>query len=369
MSDAQARPPSRVSAFFYAGGGIFCRRRGNQPWWDFGWWDFDGFDGFPPFLPIFVFEPLHVWDWHMQSTEADWSKRVSIYAYRAIPIRWSPQLVARTFLRAWLWLPLVAGFLFSISGAHSLIARLAGFWLFLLCVAALAGLWLWNHRDQQIRRLLGRHRLGASDPVTWTDDLVALVAPAKTWFGAATFAQACDSLLAQKKVSEAMWAARLCAALEDPQRGRELTDRVLREPAAKAELDRLKLPAASPSLRPWPIVRKADGDDAKFWYSHLFDGQTETKADVQYAGHIGGMLAYASEPDDPEDDEEWIRNPGPQRTRRSGPHARSYFFGGLGIIAATVLGTILFVKVANWFRLPTLADQIAEEHRRQAQKP
>jgi hypothetical protein len=246
---------------------------------------------------------------------------------------------------------------------------MAGFWLFALCALAIAGLWLFNRRDQQIRQLLGRHRLGASDPVTWTDDLLALVVPAKTWFGATSFAQACDSLLAQRKVSEAMWAARLSAAIEDPQRGRELTDRVLGDPAAQAELARLRALPAGQSVRPWPIVRKAEGADAQFWYGHLFDGQTETKADVQYSGHIGGMLAYGSEPDDPEEEEEWIRNPGPVRTRRSGPHARAYFVAGLGIIAAIALNTFLFVQVAEWFRLPTLADQIVAEQRPQAQQP
>ena len=368
MPHAHARPPNRVSPFFYAGGGIFCRRQANQPWWDFGWWDFDGFDGFPPFLPVFVFEPLHVWDWHMHSTELDWVKRVSVYAYRAIPLRWSPLLLARVFLRGWLWLPLLTGFFFSISGAHSMIARMAGFWLFGLCVAAVVGLWLLNRRDQQIRLLLGRHRLGASDPVTWTDDLLALVVPSQTWFGATTFAQACDSLLAQKKVSEAMWAARLSAALEDPQQGRDLTDRVLRDPAAQAELARLRASAAGRSVRPWPIVRKAEGDDAQFWYSHLFDSQTETQVDVQYSGHIGGQIAYIFDPDDPEEEKEFERNPPEVRTRRSGPHRRRYFFGGLGIIAVIALNTYLFVRVAEWFRLPTIADQMVEEQRRQAQQ-
>jgi hypothetical protein len=363
MSQVAARPPSRISAFFYAGSGIFRRRHGKQTWWDF-----DGFDGFPPFLPVFVFEPLHVWDWHMQSTELDWTKRTSLYVYRAIPLRWSPGLLARTFLLRWIWLPLLTGLLFSISAAHGLIAKMAGFWLFGLCAIVVAGLWLLNRRDQQIRMLLGRHRLGASDPVTWTKDLLALVAPPSAWFRANTFAEACDSLLAQRKASEAMWAARLCAAIEDPERGRELTNRVLRDPAAKEFLASASAREAPQSVRPWPILRKAEGADAEFWYGHLFDGQIETQVDIQYAGHIGGQLAYASEPDDPEEDEEWLRNPGPVRINRSGPHARAYFLGGLAIIAAIVLSTYLFVKAANVFRLPTLAEQMIEEQRRAAQQ-
>lgn len=361
MSQVAACPPSRISAFFYAGSGIFRRRHGKQ-----NWWDFDGFDGFPPFLPVFVFEPLHVWDWHMHSTEADWTKRTSLYAYRAIPLRWSPGLLARTFLLRWIWLPLVTGLLFSLSATHGLIAKAAGFWLFSLCAIVVAGLWMLNRRDQQIRLLLGRHRLGASDPVTWTSDLLALVAPASAWFRTTTFAEACDLLLGQKKPAEAMWAARLCEAIEDPEQGRELTSRVLRDPAAREHLASISPRDAPQSIRPWPILRKAEGADAEFWYGHLFDAQVETQVDVQYAGHAGGLWAYSNEPLDEEEEEEWIRNPGPVRIKRSGPHARAYFFGGLAIIAAIVLSTYLFMKVANAFRLPTLADQIIEEQRRAA---
>lgn len=254
------------------------------------------------------------------------------------------------------------------SSARTMIAGMAGFWLLGLCIAGYAGLWLLNRRDQQIRLLLGRHRLGVSDPVTWTDDLLALIAPAKTWFGAATFAEACDALLAEKKVSQAMWAARLCAALEDDDKGRGFTDRVLSDTEARAELARLRAAKGRQPVRPWPIVRKAEGADAQFWYGHLFDAQTETQEDVQYAGHIGGQLAYIFDPDDPEEEKEWMRNPGPERTGRSGPHARAYFFGGLGIVAAVCLSTYMFVKVFALFLPPTLADQMVEQQRRQAQQ-
>ena len=360
MPTAPRRSPKRVSVFFYAGGGIFRRTHGTERWWDF-----DGFEGFPPFLPVFVFEPLHVWDWHMASTELNWDKRTSIYAYRTIPLRWSKELLVRTFLRAWLWLPLLTGLLFAMSCAHGLLARAAGLALFLLCAAGFGWLWLLNQRDRSIRQHLGRHRLGASDPVTWTDDLLQLLAPASTWFHLPTFADACESLLAQRKFSDAMWAARLCAAIENSERGEALTERVLDNPQAKAELRRQSPSALPREQRPWPLVKSAQGADAEFWYERLFDGPLEEQEDVQYAGHIGGLLAYSNEPDDPDDDEEFLRNPPQQRTRRSGPYARQYFLGGLGIIAATLLGTYLFVRTANWFRLPTLADQIIEEQRRQ----
>ena len=166
-----------------------------------------------------------------------------------------------------------------------------------------------------------------------------------------------------------MWAARLSAALEDPQQGRELTDRVLRDPQAQADLARHKGSATPRPVRPWPIVCKAEGADAQFWYDQLFDGQVEAQEHVQYAQHLGGMLAYGSEPDDPEEEAEFLRNPPHVRTRRSGPHARGYFFGGLGIIAVILFNTFLFVQAAEWFRLPTLADQMVEQQRRQAQQP
>jgi hypothetical protein len=166
-----------------------------------------------------------------------------------------------------------------------------------------------------------------------------------------------------------MWAARLSTALEDPQQGRELTDRVLRDPQAQAELARLKGSASPRPVRPWPIVRKAEGPDAQFWYSHLFDGQVEAQQDVQYAGHLGGLWAYSNEPLDTDDEDEFLRNPPHLRTRRSGPHARGFFFGGLGLIAVIVLNTFLFVQVAEWFRLPTLADQMVEQQRPHVQQP
>lgn len=177
-SSSEPRPPVGTSPFFYAGAGIFHRQ--HKSWWtDFGYWDFDGFDGFPPFLPIFVFEPLHVWDWRMASTEWSWVKRTSVYAYRAIPLRWSSKLLVRTYLRTWIWLPLMTGLLFTMSNVHWLIARLAGLCLCGVCVAGVIQLRKLNHRDRQIRFLLGKHRLGTSDPIVMFTWLFVKVA---NWF-------------------------------------------------------------------------------------------------------------------------------------------------------------------------------------------
>jgi hypothetical protein len=344
--DLPTKPIAPVSAFFYAGAGIFRWKRGKATWWDF-----DGFDGFPPFLPLFAFRPLHVWDWHMASTEADWVRRLSVYAYRFIPLRWTGELLLRTFLRYWLWLPMLTGLLYCLSAAHSFVARLAGICLFAACVAGLVRIRQMNRRDRQIRLLLGRHRLGSSDPVSWTDELLALIAPSSVWFHTGTFAAACESHLGQKKFAEAMWAARLCAAIEDPLRGEELTENILSDPDAQAELSRLNPSVVRKTIRPWPIVRSVKDASAEYWYAQLFEGQVETTVDVQYAGHVGGMLAYAFAKDD--DDATDV----PQ----FGSRDRRYIFGGLAIVAATIAFTCLFVKTAELFRLPTLAEQMIEK--------
>lgn len=347
----------RTSAFFYAGQGIFRRKLRQE-----SWWDFDGFEGFPPFLPMLVFEPLHVWDWRMEATELSLSKRESQYAFRAIPLRWSLPLLLRAYLRIWLFLPLITGFLFFMSCAHSLPARALGFGLMSVCVAGLVGLWALNVRDCEIRAALGRHRLGTSDPATWTDDLRGLIAPASTWFKTDSFAAAVESLLAQQRYCDAMWAARLCVALEDPERGEEATTRVLREMRTRGELAKCQQALRQPGeVQPRPLVRSTQGKDAEFWYQHLFDGETERATEVQYAGHIGGLLAYASEPDEsPEEEQAWIATI-EDRKRRPGPHGRAFFFGGAGVVASVILFTVVFVKVANTFRLPTLADQAIQQ--------
>jgi hypothetical protein len=339
----------RISPFFCAGVAIFRRPSPGQ-----SRWDFDGIDSFPPFLPVFAIDPLHVWDWHMQSTEWSWEKRTSQYAFRSIPIRWTYELLLRTILRIWLWLPLLTGLMVSTSCAHGLLARMAGFLLFTLSLAGLVVLWMLNARDRNIRLLLGWHRLGRSDPATWSEDLLAIIAPATVWFKMESFAAAAEALLREQRYSDAMWAARLTAALEDRQRGDELTNQILSDPAAQQELSRLRsLDAAQP--RPYPLVRNDASEASQFWYARLFDGAAETVEHVQYAGHIGGMLAAAFEPDPPNDDAEFEQELA-HRERRE-PRRREFFLAGLGVVAGVIVLTTFFVMAANVFRLPNAAER------------
>lgn len=344
----------RISPFFYAGIAIFRRPAQGQTKWDF-----DGIDGFPPFVPVFALEPLHVWDWHMQSTEWSWEKRTSQYAYQAIPIRWSYELLLRTFLRVWLWLPMVTGLLVSMSCAHWLLARFAAFMLFAVSLAGLVLLWMLDSRDRNIRLLLGWHRLGRSDPATWTDDLRSIIAPPRVWFQTDSFGAAAQSLLQQRRYSEAMWAARLMVALENRQAGDEMTARLLADSGVQEELARLRSADAAPS-RPFPLVLNDAGEAAKYWYAKIFDGAAETVEDTQYAGHVGGMLAAAFEPDK-DDDAEFEKEVA--RRQRTHPQGREFLMAGLGIAAGVIVLTLFFISAANLFRLPSPAGRAVQQAR------
>jgi hypothetical protein len=244
--------------------------------------------------------------------------------------------------------------LYSLSCAHGLIGRALGFWFF----AAAVGCWLYlkvsDLRARDVRLLLGRHRLGSSDPATWTAELRSLLAPAPSWFGTSTFALAVEPLLQQSRFCEAMWAARL-AVLEDPRQGADLTERVLRDPRVAELLSALRRdPASSASLlrrehpRPFPLVQKAEGPIAEFWYGKLFDNAAETLTQTTYAAHLAGQLAMAFEPD--EDDE----SPSDAESAVAPAAAaenRQYALGGLSIVGGSIAACLSLIFLAELTRL------------------
>src|SRR5262245_14079319 len=204
--------------------------------------DYDAIECFFIFLPLIPLRPVHVWNWGPEETTGTGlsAVRTAVYSFRAMPIRWSPYLVVRALLRYWLWPPTVVGLLFSLSCVHGLLFRLAAFALLLASLGAWLALAFLDIGQPAIRRLLGRHRLGVSDPATWTEDLVRLLAPPQEWFGTPTFAEAVDLLLQQRRYSEAMWAARLCLVTESESEGRTLTGRVLSDPEVRAVVAQIK---------------------------------------------------------------------------------------------------------------------------------
>jgi hypothetical protein len=88
-------------------------------------------------------------------------------------------------------------------------------------------------RTQRIRRLLGRHRRGSSDPATWTDADCATIPEAEELFGSRCYEDAVESLLGKGDYSGAMWAARLSVVQEGRFKGEQLTARVLRHPEVR----------------------------------------------------------------------------------------------------------------------------------------
>lgn len=330
--------------------------------------DYDGVECLFAFLvPLVPLRPVHVWDWGLDETTGTGlsAVRTAVYSYRAVPIRWSPDLVLRTLLRYWLWPPLVVGLLFALSCAHGVLFRLAGLALLL----ASLGAWLalaFTGGQRAVRRLLGRHRLGVSDPATWTEDLVRLLAPPREWFGTSTFAGAVDPLLEQGRYSEAMWAARLCLATESEVEGRALTDRVLHDPEVRAVVARVeshpggfKELAGRQHPREFPLLRPGTGRAAAYWYSVVADRSRETLEVVAYREHAAGELRET-------------RRVGPRPpTDQLGPRTVWYRLGGFALVAAVVLGLTGFVASSTLFRERTAAEEMIAEQQRQiaAQQP
>jgi hypothetical protein len=213
------------------------------------------------YFPIWPLRVVHMRDVEGGSFASD--------KYQAIPLRWRDGFVRHVFLRRWftgliglgalLALVLV---LVAVSPPTGEAAREFAITTPILVpltpcliVAGIAGrLWLVPRtlREHNIRRVLGPHSLGTSDPATWVEDDLARVRKPNELFGVATFAEAVPKLLAAGAWTGAMWAARLTAALENEAAGEALTDSVLHHPGTQEALSKLQ-----PDLQRWPTVMGA----------------------------------------------------------------------------------------------------------------
>jgi hypothetical protein len=172
---------------------------------------------------------IHIWDiGKTKSSEA-----------KAIRLRDDRGYHRRLLVSRWLML---AGGLVAIGGialwvrVHFLLGILA----FLVAIAL--GVWEWAQhrgmgRHRRIRAILGPHGLGSSDPATWNNALRKQVADPRVAFQAASYADLAQGLIAQRRWSGAMWAARLCVLLEDRGKGERLTDLILSD---EEVVDRLR---------------------------------------------------------------------------------------------------------------------------------
>lgn len=206
-------------AFTVNGMGTSVCKAGNSVTWD-GQESFDAVEwivfAYMPIIPIKVY---HTFEWNGIN-------------FRMVPIRWNGSLVGKAFLRRWLWGVVALGAVITIIGCIEF-NQLIWFIPIGLLIGGGAGAFLYalgrgnRGRHCDIRRVLGPHNCGTSDPAVWNDALLEGVQDATTLYQAGSFAEAAPNLLKQRRFADAMWAARLCVALEDAAEGERLTDDIL----------------------------------------------------------------------------------------------------------------------------------------------
>jgi len=208
-----------------------------------GPWDHDVVECFTVLLlPFFARRAFHTCNWSSETNLTHFGPNLVVktdYAFQMHPIRLTGALIARGFLRRWLYVLAGCGLIAAVLGGR-LTDRLGqvffvaiGIGLILLTVICAIRLQVSESRTKRIRRLLGRHRRGSSDPATWTEADCARIPESQELFGYPSFEEAVESLVEKGDYSEAMWAARLSVIKEGRLRGEQLTTRVLRHPDAK----------------------------------------------------------------------------------------------------------------------------------------
>jgi hypothetical protein len=179
------------------------------------------------YLPFIPFRAVHTFQWNGVN-------------YRQHEINWSLGLVVRAFAYRWLMLPAfiaVVLFFFAFSATFAPSGVLFQITLFLLGLALVVVvvlgywlLWITDQRNRNLRRVLGPHELGSSDPATWRQDLLGVLGGPRKQFGTETYGAAVPILLEERRYASAMMAARLTHAVEDRAFGEELTDMILNDP-------------------------------------------------------------------------------------------------------------------------------------------
>ena len=174
------------------------------------------------YMPLVPLGCVHTFNWQRET-------------FQQVPLRWSWAMVVSGFARRWAVLFLIIAIVAAANtGAPSRDSSITSTHVVVLAVACLTtsavlylGFLKFDQRHRRIRRMMGRHELGNSDPASWTDDTLALVPTAAQLYGTATFTDAVPILMASKRFSDAMYAARLAVARENGQAGEKLTDQVL----------------------------------------------------------------------------------------------------------------------------------------------
>jgi hypothetical protein len=175
--------------------------------------------------------------------------------YQELPLRWSDQLLRHVLIRRWLvgFVGLGVLLLFVLGLVTLWPKGGAPEWAWMkpvltpvaacLVAGGIMGQFLLRphaRRQRDIRRLLGLHNLGSSDPVSWVDQDLARVPKPVDLFGTESYAAAVPALLMAGAWAGAAWASRLTAALQDRRIGEELTAEVLGHPGVREALTRFQ---------------------------------------------------------------------------------------------------------------------------------
>jgi hypothetical protein len=112
--------------------------------------------------------------------------------------------------------------------------------------------------------------VGNCDPANLIDEMLhEMAGEPRVAYGTETFADAVDVMLRRGSFARAMWAARVCAALENHQEGESLTQRILNDREVAEALAQVRKKAASwaeymlaPEERNAPAEDTAPPDEA-----------------------------------------------------------------------------------------------------------
>ena len=229
--------PMTVNGF----GTSVCGGRGNV-----GWGSFDAMEWLvAAYLPIIPVKAVHTFDWQGEQ-------------YRMIPIRWSFDLVLRTFFHRWAWgiggiaVILVLIGLAEKQGSPILLFGIAGA---LVALAAVVGvlLKLTDKRNKDIRYVLGAATVGNCDPANFQAGLLGeTTADTRVAYGTDSYAEAADKFLREASYARAMWCARMATALEDPREGNRLTDEILADPDVRDAIEHVRRDAGQWAERMCP---------------------------------------------------------------------------------------------------------------------
>lgn len=212
--------PMTINGF----GTSVCGGRGN-----IGWGSYDAMEWLVAlYLPVVPIKPIHTFDWTGQQ-------------YRMIPLRWSFDLVLRTFFTRWVWVPGLIGVILFFVGLSNLGSNdaigflVAGGLLMALGLGAGILLSVTDRRNKEIRLVLGPLTVaGNCDPYHLPGDLLDnMAADTQVKYGTPSYASAARKMLQRGSFAQAMWCARMAAALEDGPSGEALTDEILGAPEVK----------------------------------------------------------------------------------------------------------------------------------------